>query len=170
MSQDQSLSTRKESVRESMEHEPRLIDSPTFARLPYWAEAVRLIHAHYRKLYLTNPDKKRKYFKADKRDVYLVGLLNVPLFSQDIRLPGYPLCVDAINDLVQIVHKAYKETAGLLQAQQDFPTFTSATMEMRWMVQQAEATIEQLARGERTIEDLLDLIELALQKVEGTVS
>lgn len=163
----QGLAARKETVRTSLETESYLIDSPTFERLPYWAKAVALVLAHYRKLHSARTDKKRKYFKAEKRDVYLVGLLNAPLYSQDIRLPNYPLTVDAVNELVRLVHDAYKETVGLLQAQQDFPTYTSATIEMRWAVGQAAPAIEKLARGDITIDALLELIETALKSAEG---
>lgn len=167
MSQEQGLAARKESVRESLDKEPCLIDSPTYERLNSWCKVTKLVDAHYHNLYLSRSDKKRKFFKAEKRDVYLVALLNVPLYSEDVRLAGWPVTVETITRMVTKIHEAYKETAGLIKAQADFPTYSSATVEVRWIAKEFEPWLNKLTYGECTIEDILEMIEVALTKAEG---
>ena len=163
----QGLVTRRESVRRSIDVDPHLIDSPTYERLTSWGKVVRQVDAHYHNLYLTRPDKKRKFFKVAKRDVYLVALLNVPLYSEDVRLPTWPLTTEIVRRIVVNIHEAYKETAGLIQAQADFPTYSSATIEMRWLTQEFSGWLNKLANEECTLEDVLEMIEKALDFAKG---
>lgn len=165
--------TRQELVRgkeRKAGEETYLIGSPTFERLSYWAKVVPMIEAHFAARQRAESDKKRRFFRANKNDVYLIALLDVPLFSEDVRLSGYPETVKKVGQLNNLVHQAYAENNGLICRQRDFPTYSSATIEMRWVAQQFEPTLGHLATGVVSIDSVLAMIDIALQQAsEGSL-
>lgn len=161
--QKEVMTTRTVQVRDDLHAPPYESITPTYDRLPYWAKLVRMADEHYRRLIRNNTDKNRRLFKAGKHDVYFVALLDVPLFNGDIRLPNYPITQHKVMELVRLVRDAYQESVGLLESKNNFPTYTSATVEMSVCCKNLETTIVALAEGEKTIAEVLEVMQQTLE-------